>query len=158
MEEYTWTAYPEMRTELPADGKVTGTFSVSFQGDGYAYAGTTGAHVNDDNPAIDFRGESFLTSLRLRRQSDGTFAHVDSCRPHVTRRSNWTDAPPSFADAIVKAVCAHVADLWTEELEARGTDASARQNLSSLQREEAELRAKLAEVRKSIRAQVKRTL
>lgn len=156
-EQFSWTPWPEWRTHLPEGGKVTGTFKVCFQGDGNVYAGTEGAHVNDNNPAIDYRGESFLVSLHPKRQEDGTF-ECDRQYIHVTRRQNWSDAPPSFRDAIVKAVCEHVASLWSEDLERFGNDSRARQRLASLQREEEELKGKLAEVRKGIRSEVKDTI
>jgi hypothetical protein len=96
----TWIAGPKV--EILLDGKVSGRVVAKPMRHGYVFVSTDGAHVNDDNPAIDFRGESWLVTLRLIDGNDP--------QPHITRRQNWSDAPPSYARTIVEAVSAAVAE------------------------------------------------
>lgn len=134
-------SFPTIRFDLPESGKVTGTYTLTFRGEGSALARTDGAHINDNNPAVDFRGESFLLHLELRRDpatGEVTFGESSgsrSPRGGVTRRSNWSDAPPSYADKIGEAIRAHAQSVWTDEHDRAGLEADAMQNLHRLERD-----------------------
>lgn len=93
--------------------------------------------------------------IELTRAADGSVT-VGGTYDTVTRRSNWSDAPASYAATIKEAIRAAVEAYATDEMDADGRDADARQRLMSLEREADELTEKLREVRKDIRRQTKR--
>ena len=64
------------------------------------------AHVNDRKPAVVWRGEDYLPSIHLYA-ADG-WESKPGDRPHVTRRSNWSDAPRTYRDGIVATLAAFV--------------------------------------------------
>ena len=151
-----WTPYPEESLELDRAGKVTGSVQVAWQGDGTVFV-TTVAHINDHLQAIDFRGESFLVTTHLYRQPDGTFTPTRPdaetwVQASVTRRQNWSDAPPSFHKAIMAAIQAAVEDLWTPERDRAGLEASVAQALHSLARDRDKALTELAEIDDKITA------
>jgi hypothetical protein len=152
-----WQPYPTNRFVLPADGKVTGAAEAVFYGDGRVGVLTTDAHVNDDNPAIDFRGESWLVNLRFVRQSDEGFTFEPDNWGHITRRETWShDIPRTYYAAIVEAIRAHLPAVWTAALDTAGRSADVAQNLHRLEGDAAEIADRLHDVRDKIRAERKR--
>ena len=152
-------SYPSVTFHMPEDGKVTGQAQLILRGNGSVLV-RTDAHINDDKPALNYRGESFLFDVDYTRQADGSFAVTEWdddgrkwSRIHVTRRQNWSDAPPSFAKALVAAVAERLESVWTPELDRAGLEADVAQRLHSLEREEAKLAQKLEEVQAAIEAQ-----
>lgn len=136
--------YPQVRFNLPMSGKVTGTAILLVRGDGTGQIRTEGAHVNDDNPAVDYRGESFLVHLEVVRDETGKVSLPDDGYRlgkygSVTRRSNWSrsDAPVSFAMAIAEALVAEAQTRWTDEFEAEGLVAKTQQDLHYAEEEAA---------------------
>jgi hypothetical protein len=132
----TWTPNPTASVMLDPTAKVSGVFEITWQGNGNIYVGTHGAHVNDDNAAIDFRGESWL---------------VSNGRPHVTRRQNWSDASPAASSAIVAAIAEAVEAVTTDADIRAGECADAGQAIHSAERTAGELAEQLAEQRAIIR-------
>jgi hypothetical protein len=147
----TWTPNPTASVMLDPTAKVSGVFEITWQGNGNIYVGTHGAHVNDDNAAIDFRGESWLVSLHFVRQSDGSYATSPNGRPHVTRRQNWSDASPAASSAIVAAIAEAVEAVTTDADIRAGERADAGQAIHSAERTAGELAEELAEQRAIIR-------
>lgn len=107
------------------------------------------AHVNDQRPALEYRGEQYIGSLRLALGPAGFHATDVS----LSRRSNWTDAPRTYAtamaDAVVDAVTTHVAGVDPTVMD-RGELASIGQELHRLEREMREAVAKVDELRQKI--------
>lgn len=151
-----WKANPQTVIHLPPDGKVTGQFVASFQGDGHVWTHVD-AHVNDDKPAVDYRGESYLASGHFYRQPDGTFTdHPPEGNGHTfsaTRRASWSDAPRTYAAAIRDAMAEAVRQAWTPELDRAGTEADVAQQLHILEDQRADQLAKVAELDTQIAAQ-----
>lgn len=58
------------------------------------------AHVNDDTPALVYRGEEYIGSAGFVIK-DGRVG--DTGRVSLSRRSTWTDAPRTYAAAMVEA-------------------------------------------------------
>jgi hypothetical protein len=154
-----WVPFPEVTVTLPDDGKVTGAITLTFTGE-HVSARTEGAHVNDENLAVAYRGESFLVHVGVYLEADGSWSANRDRVPHVTRRASWSDAPPSFRAAIVAAVeeAVNAVASVSPELVRAGRYASAMQALSSATRDLAELDAKRRDVRKVIRAERARVL
>lgn len=148
-----WKAYPTEIVHLPEGGKVTGQFVVTWQGNGRAYVHTD-AHVNDDKPAVNFRGESFLVSVHLT--TNGESAASNEAYSSVTRRSNWTPAPRTFREAVTDAVLKAVTEAWTPEKDRAGVEADVAQNLHHLEPEREKLLEQLAEVDRKIAEQKER--
>lgn len=149
-----WKPFPEETVHLPEGGKVTGKFEVVWQGNGRCFV-RTDAHLNDDKPALNFRGESFLFSAHLVL-SPGTGQSVSSSHSHATRRSNWTDAPPSFHKAIEAAVTEAVEGAWTHEKDRAGLEADVAQYLNRLEKDREDLLGQMAKVDAQITEQRKR--
>jgi len=144
--------FPHHRFHLPEGGKVTGTYVLVVRGD-TALVLTEGAHVNDDNPAIEYRGKSYLVHLELQRV-DGKVSFVAehgyrSPREAVSKRGldYPNTAPPSFSAAICEAIRAHAEEVWTDEVAPQGYVASTAQALHSTEREYAEAEKQFAEVK-----------
>lgn len=140
---------------LPDDGKVSGAFTMHYTDANHAAAYTDGAHVNDDNLAINFRGESFLVRIDVYRLPDGSLT-IDPPsggynRASVTRRQNWSDAPPSFAAAIVSVVGEAAMDSWDQSLADAAQERQDGWDLERLRKEADELAGKLREARAAIR-------
>lgn len=149
-------SYPDMVVTMPEDGKVTGVFRMWTRGDG-SIGARTDAHINDDKVALTYRGEDYLIHYEYKRVDGEVVDNADTAwRGKATRRSTWSDAPPSYDAAIREAVGRAIAEHWTPEFEREGLEADVAQNLSSLEREERETAAKLRDLRKQIKAQHKR--
>lgn len=93
-----------LTTEL---GPVMATFTDA----GHVHVSTDGAHVNDDNPCLAYRGQEYRVSVNLFADA-GPDLPAWSERPDgyrtITRRPQWTDAPRTYAAAIVDAITAAV--------------------------------------------------
>ncbi len=127
---------------------VSGVIDLRFLRAGRVMADTD-AHINDDKPAVDFRGESFLVSIFAVRTEDGSWIadpDRDSHSVKVTRRQNWSPAPPTFERAIVSAVLATIAAHWTPELGRAGEHAYAAQQLHGRERDREKAAQALAEI------------
>lgn len=129
---------------------VTGRVTISFIGDGIAFVGTDGAHHNDNNPAISFRGTEWLAHEAFTRQPDGTWELTDPRANYGTVQRGLarvgSHTPTTHRAAIVEALAATVAQHWTPELDRQATYAHAAQRLHGLLPERAEIVATLAEL------------
>jgi hypothetical protein len=69
----------------------------------YAEAGDESgqAHINDDKPALIYRNEEYIGSVSFS-VTDSRLG--DAERVSLSRRANWTDAPRTYAAAMVAAV------------------------------------------------------
>jgi hypothetical protein len=152
MTEYV--PYPRERVQLPEDGKVTGSYVLMFQGDGRLYANTEDAAVNNDEPAVWYRGRRYLVNVHMRRNDAGEITVTSD--PYVKSSDNWSPATPTALAAILDALKAHAGSLWTPERDGEGIDADAQQNLNRLEGEERDLRNRLDETMKQIHTQYRR--
>jgi hypothetical protein len=144
--------YPKVRVELNhGKGKsvVTGPVTITFNGDDTAVVDTEGAHINDDNPAVNFRGERLLIHLRLMRNAEGNWQGQPGSLQSVTR-ANWTDAPPSFVGAVFAAVAAKVTEVWTEDIAREAAYVGAGNQAHSLEGDLVKLEAQVREVRTAL--------
>lgn len=154
----TYTSWPRVTVTLPDEGKVTGAFTVTFTNGEHASALTDGAHVNDDNQAVEYRGASYLAHVHVYRGADGTWRAGDKYPPHVTRRENWSDAPRTYRDAIANAIAEAVdavASVSPEIIRA-GEYSDASNMARDLASKLAELDIERAAVRKSLKSALAR--
>lgn len=109
------------------------------------------AHINDHRPALTYRGEEYIGSVHLNLGPAG-FA-PDLRYGKLSRRSNWSDAPPSYQAAmfaaIVDAVTTHYASVDPTCMD-RGALASIGQELHGLERDMREAVAKVDFLRAEI--------
>lgn len=126
-----WVRNPQVKISVQ-HGKgakvVTGVATLTFVDDRVLFS-TDGAHINDNTPAVDFNGESWLVRLSLARDGDGVWALERDAHQSVTRRATWSEAPKSFRAAIVAAAQAAVTEHWTEDLARQVRYARAAQDL-----------------------------
>lgn len=100
MSEYDWTSNPEtiLTTKY---GKVRAVWQ-----SGRVFVNVASeegqAHINDSRPALVYRGEEFIGSMHLDLGPAGFVA--DPGWVHLSRRSNWSDAPRTYREAMVAAV------------------------------------------------------
>ena len=133
--------------ELAGTGKVTGCVTVRFTSDRTAYVSTDGAHVNDSNPALQFRGRDYLAGIHVTRNGDGPWI---PSRVHVTDRAKWTDAPRTFTDAIAAAATAVVEQLATPDVLGQAAAAVDAQRLHHLRAILPELESKAADAAREL--------
>lgn len=122
-----------------------GPVQVTFCGD-YVSA-RTDAHVNDDKPALTWRGNDYLVHFFLFEDKDWGVGD-DSHHSSITLRQNWETKyrfqTPTLFDvlelAVVEAVQAYVAE--HPETVAEGKVAKITQDLSSAERDLAEVTVK----------------
>lgn len=148
-----YLTFPSLTITLPDDGKVTGAVTAYLTRADHASVRTEGAHVNDENLAVTYRGEDFLVHVHVFRGADGTWSLGADDTPHVTRRESWSDAPPSYARAVVDAIV-HAADAAlsvSPELVERAAYADAVRTTADALEELAKLDEQRAAVRKRIR-------
>lgn len=93
--------YPIIKVTTPL-----GPVSLAFTNGGHVHV-RTDAHLNDDAPAITFRGQEFLVSLNLYAETGWTIRQEDGA-PHVTNRKTWRDATRFQTEQIVKTLSAYV--------------------------------------------------
>lgn len=62
------------------------------------------AHINDGKPALVYRGEQYIGSVWLDVVGPGVTVESTS----LSRRSNWTDAPKTYAGAMASAIASAV--------------------------------------------------
>jgi hypothetical protein len=124
--------------------KVTGPIKVRYIGSGEVSV-TVDAHINDKKPAVVFRGEDYLVHVFIVRHADGIFGTRKESHnlTTVTRRSNWSPAPRTFADAIVRAIIDHVRDIWNVDLDRQATMADANNELIDAEKKRATLSGEL---------------
>lgn len=107
------------------------------------------AHINDDRPALMFRGQEYIGSARLARAEDGTWVHKPSYPGDVfSKRPQWTNAPPTHNARMVEAVAAALVGYLAahpEVLEQAGEAHRARE-VQSLRSNIAELDEKIGEL------------
>lgn len=153
-----WVETPELRVPV-GKGKgasvVSGPARIAFTGAGRAYISTDGAHHNDDNPAITFRGRDWLVDVHAVRSPDGAWTEHDG-------RSSWAvkqrgamggkGAPDTFRTAIVSAMLETIADYWTPEIDQLAAYANAAQSIGRAQEKVAEAARALAEAEEECRA------
>lgn len=157
--QWTWTPSPQTVFELPETGKVTGRITLTWMGRGRVITSTERAHVNDTNPALDYRGESWLMHAFLVRSPEGEVTPSD--RVHITRRANWTDATPGFRKPLLKAVCDLVADLTPQDFagyDRAGEIAAVHQELSRDEDTMAQIDEQINDLTEQRAALVKRSL
>lgn len=151
-----WIPYPQVTAALAhGAGKsaITGTLHIAFTGTGTAYVTTAGAHHNDDNPAVTYRGAQWLVGVHLQRGADGVWAETHhSRRGGITRRGRLADAPHTYRAAIRDAVIAATAGLWTPELDRAAAYAHAAQRLHAQEGQRAEAARILADIDTDIAA------
>lgn len=62
------------------------------------------AHINDDRPALVFRGQEYIGSARFERE-DGAWVHKPSYYGDVfSKRPQWTAAPPTHNAQMIAAI------------------------------------------------------
>jgi hypothetical protein len=141
----TWVKTPEVRATVE-HGKgrsvVTGSVRVAFTGADTAFVDTTGAHHNDSNPAIVFRGSDYLASVHARREADGAWV---ATHESVSARGSFSQAPVTHKRAIADALLAALAQVDSAELRRAGAYARACQNYDRAARDVAEARTALAD-------------
>ena len=110
------------------------------------------AHVNDDKPSVEWRGEGYLPSVHLYAEHD--WSPKPGEYVHMTRRSNWSDAPPSYRDGIVRHLSDFVRQYVAEhpDVLARARLADANNHYSETLKAELDLRDELAQARRATRA------
>lgn len=107
----------------------------------------TDAHVNDNKPALTWRGNDYLVHFFLFEDKDWGVGD-DRHHSHVTQRANWNEKhrfqTPTLFDALegacIEAVKAHIAE--HPEVVAEGKVAKITQDLSSAERDLAEVTVK----------------
>lgn len=104
---------------------------------------TDGAHVNDDTPAVDFRGESWLTHVLAELDELGTWHRVEVGTYDITRRASWGEPPATYAAAITAALLATAAAHVTPEMLRLGERANIAQDLHRVDEKRAELETEL---------------
>jgi hypothetical protein len=117
---------------------------------------TVNAHINDDLPALVFRGQDYIGSVHVERADDGTWGPVSGHLVHWSKRPQWTDAPPTHAQALTHA-CAQAVQLYTDaypDMLERGWAAGREQDAHRVETDIAQLEGELADKR----AKLKRVL
>lgn len=107
-----WIKYPSVPLET-----ALGPVVAAFTDGGHVAVGTDGAHINDDNPALVFRGQDFLANVHLFAEpGDGRepwSPRRSSSDVSIKKRRPYVDAAPTHAkaieEAIISAVRAYVA-------------------------------------------------
>lgn len=149
-----WVSFPEIKDVPVNHGKgksvVTGVVRICFNGADTVFIETHGAHHNDDNPALKFRDREWLASAHLTRNDDGTWRLTD---PTVTYGISergvigyGQHTARTYREAINAALCATVAEHWTEDYARRARYAVAAQELHRAQEERPEAQAKLSAI------------
>lgn len=115
-EQQPWVSAPEMRGVVFAHGTVSGTVKIAFTDYGRVHV-TTDAHVNDNAPAVTYRGTEYLISLHATRNDDGSWSEYQPEPWDVRKRHAWPDgyAAKTYRQAIVTALLTVVAEQWSEE-------------------------------------------
>lgn len=151
-----WIKTPEQIVTLDyGTGKsvVTGRVRIAFIGNGNISVQTQ-AHVNDDAPAVTYRGKDYLVNLSFVRQADGTLTeHPHNTRQNVSPRRTsdpFAAAPKTIRAAIVAALRAAIdaatSGGYSDIAERAANHAHAAQRLHSLEPQRAKLAAQLAEL------------
>jgi hypothetical protein len=66
---------------------------------------TGNAHINDDRPALVYRGQEYIGSIHFEVTADGQLAVSDfRGSVHLSKRPQWSDAPRSYATAMLAAI------------------------------------------------------
>ena len=148
-DESVWvpSPYADLATEL---GPVRATFCADSDGRPYVSCHVQ-AHINDDAPAMIYRGQEYIGSVVLI-DTGGIWTRDGSA--YWSKRPQWTDAPPTHASALTQA-CAEAVREWEREhpeYVKAGQYASAQQRLGTVR---GELR-KLDGERKALKAQVRK--
>ncbi len=157
-ESQPWVPFPKITTTVNhGKGKsvVSGVVTVTFNGANTVYVDTA-AHHNDTAPALTYRDREWLASAHLSRQPDGTWTQSDpSVTYGVSQRGSigyGKETPPTYRAAIIAALCATVADVWTADLDRQGIHAQAAQRLHTLLPERDKAAAALAETDRQVAA------
>lgn len=156
-----WVQTPKLKVDLnygtgKGSTRVTGTVTFHFTGENSVFVSTDGAHVNDDNPAVDYRGESWLVSAHYERDEHGNWDLYRSGGRNVTRRASWSDAPRTYEQAILLAVFDALKTVWNDEWARQGKHAYAAQTLVYLEKERETKAKELAELDARITTQIVR--
>ena len=62
------------------------------------------AHINDDKPALEFRGQEYIGSVRLYLTDAGWEERPSFPGESFSRRPQWTNAPKTHQAAMVAAI------------------------------------------------------
>jgi hypothetical protein len=131
-----WIKSPEVKLTT-AYGPIVATFTSAEH-----VSCRTDAYVNDDSPALTYRGEDYLAHVHLYAELANLepWSPQPGDRAHITRRRNSADAPRTYADAMIKAITEvvrkHVSD--DPDVLRRAEYATANNNLLRLEKEYAD--------------------
>jgi hypothetical protein len=131
-----WINSPQV-TLTTAYGPIVATFTSA----GHVSC-RTDAYVNDDSPALTYRGTDYLAHVHL-------YAEVENLEPwspkpgdrvHITKRRNSAYAPRTYADAMIKAIAEAVREYVSGDSDVlrRAEYATANNNLIRLEQEYAD--------------------
>jgi hypothetical protein len=155
-----FVSYPTATVELPAqtDGrpaKVTGAYDLVYRGNGNVLVRSSGRAYIGGHNGIGYRDMSYLVTLSLVRNDDGT-VQLDpnwSSRNDIRRQHDYEVAPPSYAEKITAVIAHQVEENWDAEQDLLGAHAGVCQKLHRLESEADDKAVELAELRKQIRAE-----
>lgn len=115
-QQQPWINGPEISSITFEHGQVAGTVRIAFTDYGRVFV-STDAHVNDDAPAVTFRGTEYLISLHATRSDDGSWSEYQPEPWDIRKRHVWPDgyATPTYRQTIVSALLQVVSEHWSEE-------------------------------------------
>lgn len=141
MSERSYIKYPHvpLTTEY-------GPAVAAFTDAGHVSVGTDGAHINDDNPCLTFRGQEYLVHVHLYVSLGWDVKPGDHVS--IQRRPQWTDAPRTHRDKIVAAIASAVRAYLAEHPETlrEAEYASANNELLALEGERRKAAEELAQL------------
>lgn len=129
--ETAWLDSPEFTGVTIDNAGVTGTVRVSFTRGDSAYVSTR-AHVNDDAPAVTFRGSDYLVNIHLERDAvTGKWSEHREYSAYAIARRSYSDKPvaPTIRERIVTTLCSLVDSMWSEDINRQAKKAYATRNL-----------------------------
>lgn len=135
-------------TVVTLDGKVSGTITIIWQGNGHAFMDTRSDYGKPEQ-RLAFRGTEYRVSIHVIRDESGEYVVNDpssSYNPSI-RRGFQDDAPRTYAEAITAACLAKLNETASEspDLIRQGEYASAMTDLDRAQGDVDKLRAELSE-------------
>lgn len=145
--------YPQVQVDLPADGKVTGSFILVVRGERAVVFTHYGSEFQSE---FTYRGKAYIgTRLELVRNADGTVVLHEEERPEFafSKKGSFAArdyAPASYWPVLVEAARAAAEEAWTEVLVAQGKIARASQRLCLLEHERKEVASKISRLDEEI--------
>lgn len=146
-----WVDYPRLPVEFNHGHGVSGRVTLVFTDRNTVIVDTAGAHVNDNNLAVTFRGNSYLVHLALVRHNEsGPWTVNPDVHQDVKSRTSWSKATPHQHNTIIAALCDVVGGEWTADLGHRGEQARIAQQLHYLETEREQVATHLTALDKKI--------